>query len=153
MEAGWNSCLQTLEGHDSGMNSVVFSADGQWLASATGACLQRLNMGRVITHLSFDPMTNSRLSTDLGVLNLDLLSAIDTQPTEASSQDISHCGYGVSTDGMWIAKDWKRVIWLHPEYEPGGSVVTGSTVAIGCRSGLVLVMQFSENGPDSSGVQ
>ncbi|KAF5230264.1 hypothetical protein FAUST_9885 [Fusarium austroamericanum] len=54
MEADWNVCLQTLEGHSSSVTSVVFSADGQRLASgsydktvkiwdaATGACKQTL---------------------------------------------------------------------------------------------------------------
>ncbi|KAL6354150.1 hypothetical protein LRP88_12484 [Fusarium phalaenopsidis] len=54
MEADWNACLQTLEGHGSSVSSVVFSADGQRLASgsydrtvkiwdaATGAYVQTL---------------------------------------------------------------------------------------------------------------
>ncbi|KAL3587909.1 hypothetical protein FPOAC2_13808 [Fusarium poae] len=54
MEADWNACLQTLEGHGSSVTSVVFSADGQRLASgsddktvkiwdaATGVCEQTL---------------------------------------------------------------------------------------------------------------
>ena len=54
IEPDWNACLQTLEGHSLGVRSVVFSADGQRLASgsvdktikvwdtAMGACLQML---------------------------------------------------------------------------------------------------------------
>src|SRR5688572_27504830 len=54
MEADWNACLQTLEGHNGSVRSVVFSADGQHLASGsddntvkiwdptTGGCLQTL---------------------------------------------------------------------------------------------------------------
>ena len=54
METYWDACLQTLEGHSDGVTSVVFSADGQHLASgsddntikiwdrATGVCLQTL---------------------------------------------------------------------------------------------------------------
>ncbi|KAG8665110.1 uncharacterized protein FPOAC1_013088 [Fusarium poae] len=54
MEADWNACLQTLEGHGDWVASVVFSADDQRLASgsgdktvkiwdaATGACEQTL---------------------------------------------------------------------------------------------------------------
>ncbi|KAM6514247.1 hypothetical protein FALCPG4_015403 [Fusarium falciforme] len=54
MESYWNACLQTLEGHDGAVNSVVFSADDQRLASgsrdgmirvwdaATGVCLQTI---------------------------------------------------------------------------------------------------------------
>ncbi|GKU10815.1 unnamed protein product [Fusarium langsethiae] len=64
MEADWNACLQTLEGHGGLVNSVMFSADGQRLASgsnnntvkiwdaATGACLQTLNVGAELSHLS-----------------------------------------------------------------------------------------------------
>jgi WD40 repeat protein len=84
VESDWNVCLQTLECHGDSVSSVAFSADGQRLASgshdetvkvcdaATGACLQTLKVGRMIAHLSFDPMTSSRLSTDTGLLNLDL---------------------------------------------------------------------------------
>nr|CEG04908.1 unnamed protein product [Fusarium clavum] len=54
MESDWSACLQTLEGHENMVSSVVFSADNRRLASglgdktikiwdaATGACLQTL---------------------------------------------------------------------------------------------------------------
>jgi WD40 repeat protein len=54
MEADWNAYEKTLEGHGDSVTSVVFSADGQRLASgsvdntvkiwdaATGACEQTL---------------------------------------------------------------------------------------------------------------
>ncbi|KAH6977632.1 hypothetical protein EDB80DRAFT_264764 [Ilyonectria destructans] len=157
-DAATGACLQTLEGHSYSVMSVAFSADGQRLASgswdntikvwdaATGACLQTLEVGRAITHLSFDPMTTSLLSTDIGLLNLDLPTlppAIDIQSTEAVSRGTSHSGYGISTDGVWIVKDEKGMLWLPAEYRRSASAVVGSTVAIGCGSGRVLVMKFS----------
>src|SRR5437667_309760 len=54
MEADWNACLQTLEGHSDWVSAVVFSSDGHRLASASrdrtvkiwdaasGQCLQTL---------------------------------------------------------------------------------------------------------------
>ncbi|EXA29673.1 hypothetical protein FOVG_18864 [Fusarium oxysporum f. sp. pisi HDV247] len=94
-------------------------------------------------------MTNPRISIDLGALHLDQPSAIDTQLSAASLQDVSRSGYGISTDGMWIVNDNKRVLWLPPEYRAPSLAVGGSAAAIGCRSGRVLMMQFSENGLDS----
>ncbi|KAH6885000.1 NACHT domain-containing protein [Thelonectria olida] len=88
MESHWNACLQTLEGHDGWVWSVVFSADSQRLASG-------------------------------------------------------HSGYGISADDLWIVKDGKNMLWLPPEYRAGASAVAELTVAIGCRSGRVLVMSFS----------
>ena len=54
VEADWNACLQTLEGHSGSVRSVTFSPDGQRLASgsddktvkiwdtASGECVQTL---------------------------------------------------------------------------------------------------------------
>ncbi|KAI7760479.1 hypothetical protein LZL87_014299 [Fusarium oxysporum] len=72
-DAAMGACLQTLKGHSSSVNLVAFSADGQRLASGSidktimvwdttiGTCVQTLEIDRVITHLSFDTMTNSLL--------------------------------------------------------------------------------------------
>ncbi|RKK75498.1 Vegetative incompatibility protein HET-E-1 [Fusarium oxysporum] len=152
------ACVQTLEGHGDSVFSVAFSADGQRLASgshdktikiwdaATGACVQTLEIDLVVTHLSFHPITNSLLSTDIRLLNLDLPAlppAIDNQSTDAILRVFCHSDWGISTDGVWIVKDGKRMLWLPPDYRMMAKAQVGSTVAIGCRSGRVLVMKFS----------
>ncbi|KAH6883577.1 hypothetical protein B0T10DRAFT_518676 [Thelonectria olida] len=148
---------QSLEGHSDTVSSVAFLADGQRLASgsydktvkvwdaATGACMQTLEIDQVITVLSFDPMRNSLL-TDIGLLKLDLPAlppAIDNQSTDATLRGVCHSGWGISTDNIWIVKDGKGMVWLPSEYRQWRSAVVGSTVAIGCRSGRVLVIKFS----------
>src|SRR5437762_11407368 len=42
MEADWNACLQTLEGHSNPVNSVAFSAEGNHLASGSGDCTVKI---------------------------------------------------------------------------------------------------------------
>ena len=68
VEEGWNSCLQTLEGHSSSVMSVAFSPDGQTIVSgsedktvkvweaATGS-LQRTLEGHLsyVTSVAFSP--------------------------------------------------------------------------------------------------
>ncbi|KAL7763948.1 hypothetical protein ACKLNR_005093 [Fusarium oxysporum f. sp. zingiberi] len=157
-DAATGACLQTLEGHGDSVTSVVFSADGQRLASgsddrtvkiwdaATGACLQTLNVGRELYHLSFNSTTNSLLYTDIGLLNLyhpALPPAVDDRSTEITLRGVSHSGWGISTNGVWIVQDRKEMLLLPPDYRAGETAVAGSTVAIGCRSGRVLVMKFS----------
>lgn len=157
-DAVTGECKQTLEGHSNTVTSVVFSADGQQIASGsgdrtvkiwdaeTGECKQTFEAGRVLAHLLFDPMTNTRLFTDIGLLNLDLPAlppAIDNQSTDATLRGVRHSGWGISSDGIWIVKDGKNMLWLPLEYRVEESAVVGSTVAIGCRSGRVLVMKFS----------
>ncbi|CAM1503447.1 Fc.00g082230.m01.CDS01 [Cosmosporella sp. VM-42] len=153
-DAASGACLQTLEGHSGWVNSVAFSADSQRLASgshdrtikvwdaATGACLQTLEVGIIPSHRSFDLKTNTRLFTNIGLLSLDLSPGINNQLTEASHR-VCHSGYGISTDGLWIVKDEDKMLWLPTEYRASASAVAGSTVAIGCHSGGVLVMKFS----------
>ncbi|KPA36057.1 nwd1 protein [Fusarium langsethiae] len=159
-DAATGACLHTLEGHGSWVYSVAFSADGQRLASgsydktvkiwdtATGACVQTLEFefDRVSTPFSFDPMTNSLLSTDIGLLDLDLPAlppAINNRSTDATLRGVRHSGWGISTDGVWIVRDEKGMLWLPAEYRASASAVVGSTVALGCRSGRIQVMKFS----------
>ncbi|KAH6970520.1 WD40-repeat-containing domain protein, partial [Ilyonectria sp. MPI-CAGE-AT-0026] len=154
-DAATGECQQTVEGQSIGVTSVAFSADGQRIASgsydrtvkiwdaATGECQQTFEAGRVFVHLLFDPITNTRLFTDMGLLTLDPSSAIDNQSPKAASGSIAHSGYGISDDGIWITKDGRSMLWLPPEYRTWTSTLVGSTVAIGCSSGRVLVMKFS----------
>ncbi|KAG8670733.1 hypothetical protein FPOAC1_003968 [Fusarium poae] len=156
-DAATGACEQTLEGHGDSVTSVVFSADGKRIASgsyddtvkiwdaATGACEQTFNVGRVLYHLSFDPTSNALLSTDIGLLNLDrpaLPPVINDRSTEITLPRVSHSGWGISADGEWIVEDGKKMLWLPPDYRGGMPAIVRSTVAIGYRSGRVLVMRL-----------
>ncbi|KAM0254754.1 hypothetical protein ACHAQJ_006470 [Trichoderma viride] len=155
--------VHTLEGHTKSVISIAFSSDSRYIASgsldetvniwdlATGACIQTINDVGEACHLSFDAKTNSRLYTNLGALDLDLAPVTGVLPTQRSSHQTGLHGYGIDRNKEWIVKDGKPMLWLPQEYRLGDCAVVGSTVIIGCGSGLgrVLILRFSEAGPDS----
>ncbi|OHW95573.1 nwd1 protein [Colletotrichum incanum] len=153
-------CIQTLKGHSKWVNSVAFSADGQRLASgsddntvklwdtATGICIQTLETKTAITRVSFDTKTSAYLSTNMGMLSLDL-SVTATSPQEDSIQEPSFHRYSTDSDGTWILKDGRKLLWLPSEYRSTATAVTGSTLALGCSSGRVSLFKFLADGTDT----
>lgn len=155
----WNipseECILTLEDRSDSISSVAFSAHTkysisgrtQWnhqnLGFCSVMCLQAIQAGRFMDSISFDLDTCS-LFTDIGRLKLDLpsdnASKVGLQSLEP--QDPMWCGYGLNLDKNCITYDDKNVPWLPPEYRLTCSAVFGSTVAIGCASGRVLIFRF-----------
>ncbi|KAK5994621.1 Vegetative incompatibility protein HET-E-1 [Cladobotryum mycophilum] len=158
------ACLQTLTGHGGPLSSVAFSADQgvQRIASGsddrtvkiwdavTGVCLQTINVNWRMTQLSFDPTTNSRLYTNIGLLDLNLVpldtpssAVVHLQPI--SGHDYSgYSSYSIGVNGRWIVKSGRPIVWLPSSYKASSSVARGSMIAVGCETGHVLTMQFSE---------
>ncbi|KAH6855522.1 hypothetical protein B0I37DRAFT_350689 [Chaetomium sp. MPI-CAGE-AT-0009] len=54
-------------------------------------------------------------------------------------------GYGLSSNWAWIACHGENVLWLPLEYRILSCAVLGPMVAIGCRSGKVLILVFSSD--------
>ena len=137
----------------------VWSAD-------EGNCLQSIDLGIDLgiasSMLSFDPDGQSLL-TDTGAIPLShplqppLISTLDKAESSSSSSvrispDYDHnqerrLGYGISRDCSWITLNGKDLLWLPADCRPGKSAVFGTTIVIGTRSGRVVVMRFSAEGP------
>src|SRR5208282_3964702 len=153
-DAASGACLQTLEGHSRSVMSVAFSHDNKRLASASGdntikiwdaasgACLQTLEVSTLIHNISFDT-TDQFLRTEIGAIILDILSTSSTVLSTIAYPKPRCQGHGLSSDGTWITCNSENLLWLPSEYRPLTSVVTGSTVAIGCASGRVLIFNFT----------
>jgi hypothetical protein len=60
---------------------------------------------------------------------------------ETQEQQLS--GYSYSSGMSWITWNQENVLWLPTECRFGNVAISGSTVAIGCLSERVLVIQFS----------
>ena len=139
--------LQTLEGHTDWVSSVAFSRDGRRLASAssdqtvrvwdgeTGALLQKLKINTTLRELSFNPQ-DSYLVTDIGSIILDLSSSHSTQEPNWSR-------YSIRSDRFWITWNGRNVLWVPPEYRSLTSTVRETSIAIGCKTGRVILIKFS----------
>ncbi|PQE22504.1 hypothetical protein CJF31_00001414 [Rutstroemia sp. NJR-2017a BVV2] len=121
-ESNWNSCLQTLEGHDDEVSSVAFSHDSKLLASgssdktlkiwdaATGKEVQTIIAFSSIWNISFDK-TCLYLLTDIGAIELgdgtNSYAGVEAEAhAQAQSQELQQKGYGLSSNKAWIT--WKE---------------------------------------------
>ena len=147
-DKAWDACRSVLEGHTSYVNAVVFSADGQLLASAsrdktvrvwetaTGACRSVLvSQSPYILHLTFS-LDGRVLRTDEGDIPLppDLYLTLSLTEEEESSQLIVR--------EQWVLHSTQRLLWLPFEYRPDYTAVYKDMVCLGCPSGRVALLKL-----------
>ncbi|KAL2886886.1 Vegetative incompatibility protein HET-E-1 [Ceratocystis lukuohia] len=121
--------------------SVVFSNDGQRLASrsndetvkiwdaTSGACLRTLEGHQEhVTPAVFSTSAQRPVSP----------SFVDQPSSRSSELD----NYGISSDGVWVLREQKRVLWLPPSYRPVKSAIARQGVAFSTSSNRIIVMRF-----------
>ncbi|ORX95667.1 hypothetical protein BCR34DRAFT_498329, partial [Clohesyomyces aquaticus] len=132
--------------------------------------MMSINMARSVT-VSFD-VACSHLLTELGSIKLTASANFDNEEpfdaqagsevgSESREAAMLYRGCGLSLDNSWITWNGNNALWLPPEYRPycldvsssGSPPIAPPTVTmitIGCRSGRVFLIGFSESGPSSS---
>ncbi|KAH8891530.1 hypothetical protein GQ53DRAFT_865268 [Thozetella sp. PMI_491] len=161
---------QTLRGHLDCVTAVAFSPNGRLIASgsddktvkiwetATGDIKQTLDVNAKVDDISFDTAGPSLL-TDFGSIQLNTKCQIDAAgpilPSFKTYLGQQH-GYSLGPDGSWVTWNGQNVLRLPPEHQPSALAIfhsasspTVTTVAIGCRSGNVVIMSLAEP-PDIS---
>ncbi|KAL8371663.1 hypothetical protein RB595_001454 [Gaeumannomyces hyphopodioides] len=150
---------------DSTARSLAFSSDGARLAASysdvvkiwdttTGSCLQTLDTaGCRVNVVAFDA-AKPQLTTDVGVVLLDEASPAAGEAGSAR-RGLHLQGYGVDASSGWVTWGSEKVLWLPPAYRPDSTAVilpgpgasTPSAIALGCRSGRVVVLSFPTGPP------
>jgi WD40 repeat protein len=167
---GRRRCTQTLN-DDETAKGLHFSSDGRRLAASYhgmikiwdltggGCCLQTLDTGgsRCANVMAFDA-GSFRLLTDVGLFldgTHEAPAARAGTETESGGRGIRRQGYGVDANSGWVMWNSQKVLWLPPAYRPDSTAVllaeptalTPSTIALGCRSGRVVVLRFPTRRP------
>ena len=134
--------LHTFQGHNHFISSVAFSYDSTRLASSSfddtvriwdtssGECLHTLEVGVELRHISFD-LTGSYLHTERGTIDLSILSTLTMIPTTSEPQ---YHGLALSSDGLWITYNSKKLVWLPTEYRSSKLAASGDTICVGVGS-------------------
>jgi WD40 repeat protein len=129
VEAEWNACLQTLEGHRDGVNSVAFSQDGQRLTSGSddttikvwdptsGSCLQTLQGHNLSAHLIVFSQDGKKLashSSDNTIKVWDLVSGSCLQTLKGHNVPVYSIAFSQDDQPLASGSDDNTIKVRHP---------------------------------------
>ncbi|KAH7349299.1 hypothetical protein B0T11DRAFT_288935 [Plectosphaerella cucumerina] len=147
-DASTGVCHAVLEGHTDPITSLAFSSDSGRLASGSRdqtvriwdtdakSCLAIMQTSNVAYEMSFSP-DDRDIITSHGCYSLPSFDKTAAAlPMKLSSREK---GIGFGGDS-WITLDGKPWLWLPAKYRGGIQRVQGDRVAIGCRSGEVMIL-------------
>ncbi|UKZ76962.1 hypothetical protein TrVFT333_004678 [Trichoderma virens FT-333] len=155
-------CIRTLKGYPHGIRSVAFSADGRRVASGLEGGTARV-WGAATGHPRVDEddscsvyscsvyscegysCEGHRILWDPARLRIDF-GTYDPRENNFSRMNIPQDtlpGMRISLDKTWILNDGEPALWLPPEYRPSCIASSDKVLALGYRSGRVLLFRFS----------
>ncbi|XP_014553890.1 hypothetical protein COCVIDRAFT_28947 [Bipolaris victoriae FI3] len=146
-KVGTRAETEAFEGNSSHVSALAFSLDGKLLAAAThdrtvtlwdvnaGAVIQTLNADAVLRILSFSD-DGAFLQSDRGTLSLSFLSTYQSTPRREYMSS-------VYIKDQWVSHGAGNILWLPPDYRPSKVAAHKNIVAFSCRSGRVLIMEFT----------
>ncbi|KAM0412759.1 hypothetical protein ACHAPD_007805 [Fusarium lateritium] len=151
-DAETGECERVLEGHSDDIGSVVFSHDSKKVASGsddetiriwnaeTGVCEDIVPSDGYPHVLSFTPDKRGIITNcgEFSVTGGSQPRAGSAMPWQSSEVPTLAC-----TDSIWVTAAGKDLLWLPSECRNGKMAIGRSTVAIGCRSGRVVLLEIS----------
>ncbi|KAL2168899.1 hypothetical protein VTG60DRAFT_6734 [Thermothelomyces hinnuleus] len=153
-------CVSTLHGHRHPINVLAWSHNSTRLASgshdwtvriwdpASGQCVSMFETGRPLKSLQFHKSNSNLLCTERGIFDLRYVGYLALGPAYFDrSLPKAILGYGLSMNEARITYEGENLLWLPPDYRPSRFATSGTTVAIGCHSGRVLIFKLLDTNP------
>ncbi|KAL6798148.1 vegetative incompatibility protein HET-E-1 [Trichoderma sp. SZMC 28012] len=160
-------CIMTLSGHSATISAISFAPNGKLVSAsddntlklwdiATGRCTETLKgYDTRVSAINF--AQDGKISCDLIGTTLNIPSMtqrwplsshlptpkLPVQGPSSASPIITRRDIGINNQ-TWVTWDSHRILWLPPAYRPSMSAVRASTLAIGCDSGRVFFIRFSD---------
>lgn len=147
-------CVQTLVGHNKPVSAVAFSHYPGRVASTSedqtakvwditsGRCLKTFNIGRILRRISFSTC-GLYIHTDIGTIDISAVSDPASFPAHAEVQTPRYRGLGLSADCRWITYNSDKLVWIPADYRSSCSVVSGTSIGVGCMDGRVWICEAS----------
>ena len=138
-------------GHSGWIKSVVFSLNGQLVASGSDDQTVRLwdvqeaKHRMTISLLFFPKQLKFHLDSDLLSINGTTYSVRSGTMaiTGASRSHDSTRKPLLYADGEWVVKDSRRILWLPPEYRPWQQASHGDTIVLGFSDGRIVFLKWT----------
>jgi WD40 repeat protein len=151
-DAEIGECERVLEDHSEWISLGVFSHDSKKVASGsgdetiriwnaeTGVCEDIVPSDGYPHVLSFTPDKRGIITNcgEFPVTGGSQPRAGSAMPWQSSEVPNLAC-----TDSIWVTAAGKDLLWLPSECRNGKMAIGRSTVAIGCRSGRVVLLEIS----------
>jgi hypothetical protein len=150
-DTDWDACQRVLEDHSAWINAVVFSPDGELVASASKDSTVRVwetatGQRRSVRQHQRPPIFYTAFSSDGRTLRtnkgdiplpLDLIALLPI----LHIQELPF----TTVEGEWTLRQTQRFLWLPPEYRDYTAAVCGHMVCLGCISGRVALLSLQQD--------
>jgi WD40 repeat protein len=141
------SARGTIEGHSGWVKTVVFSPDGQLVASGSDDNTVRLwdiktKMPRIIKRGPYDKLSFAPDGLRLNVGSEQVTTGVPPSNVSSAEQLRTNSLYSLDDTGQWVLSAATKILWIPPDRRPGVAAIRDNIVVLGSDSGRMTFLSF-----------